>query len=428
MRAPLDGIKVLDLSRVLAGPWCAMTLADLGAEVWKLETPKGGDETRKWAPPSVGGVSTYYLSVNRNKKAIALDMARPRGAELVRDLVRRADVVVENFMPKSLRRLGLDYDSLRALNPRIVHCSISGYGRDGPLADRPGYDFVMQAECGLMAITGTAEGEPLRFGVAITDLVSGMNATQAILAALYQRAVTGEGQSIDVALYRSGIQLLANIASGYLNTGEEPVRFGNAHPSIVPYQAFATADGMLALAVGTDEQYRRLCLEVLGRGDLAQAPDYASNRKRAQNRAALVAALGAIFATRTTAHWLARLAAADVPAGKVRKVSEAFLEQPDLAGAMVAEVPHPALGRVKVVGSPLRFSGSRVAEPSHPPLLGEHTAEVLARVLGLDPSEIARLQDEGVVLDAGLAAAATSKAASAAAGEVQEAQAGGAGP
>jgi len=404
MRAPLDGIKVLDLSRVLAGPWCAMTLADLGAEVWKLETPKGGDETRKWAPPSVRGISTYYLSVNRNKKAIALDMASPRGGELVRELVRRADVVVENFMPKSLERLGLDYQSLRGLNPRIIHCSISGYGRDGPLAHRPGYDFVMQAECGLMAITGTSAGDPLRFGVAITDLVSGMNATQAILAALYQRAVTGEGQSIDVALYRSGIQLLANIASGYLNTEQEPVRFGNAHPSIVPYQAFATADGMLALAVGTDEQYRRLCTEVLGRADLAAEPDYATNRKRAQNRVRLVAELDAIFLTRPTEDWLQRLAAANVPAGKVRKVSEAFLEQPDLAGAMVAEVPHPELGQVKVVGSPMRFSGSRLAEPSHPPLLGEHTAEVLQRVLGLMPAEIARLHAEGIVLDAGLAA------------------------
>ena len=404
MRSPLEGIKVLDLSRVLAGPWCAMTLADLGAEVWKVETPKGGDETRKWAPPSVSGISTYYLSVNRNKKAVALDMASPRGAELVRELVRRADIVVENFMPKSLQRLGLDYESLRALNPRIIHCSISGYGRDGPLADRPGYDFVMQAECGLMAITGTAEGEPLRFGVAITDLVSGMNATQAILAALYHRAMTGEGQSVDVALYRSGLQLLANIGSGYLNTGEEPVRFGNAHPSIVPYQAFATADGMLALAVGTDEQFRRLCTEVLARPDLAAAPEYATNRKRAQNRAPLVAELAVLFLTQSTAHWLQRLAAANVPGGKVRKVSEAFREQPDLAGEMVAEVAHPELGHVKVVGSPMRFSATRLAEPSHPPLLGEHTAEVLQQVLGLAPAEIARLHAEGVVLDAGLAA------------------------
>ena len=404
MRSPLEGIKVLDLSRVLAGPWCAMTLADLGAEVWKVETPKGGDETRKWAPPSVRGISTYYLSVNRNKKAVALDMASPRGAELVRELVRRADIVVENFMPKSLLRLRLDYESLRLLNPRIIHCSISGYGRDGPLADRPGYDFVMQAECGLMAITGTAEGEPLRFGVAITDLVSGMNATQAILAALYNRAMTGEGQSVDVALYRSGLQLLANIGSGYLNTGEEPVRFGNAHPSIVPYQAFPTADGMLALAVGTDEQFRRLCTEVLARADLAAAPDYATNRKRAQNRAPLVAELAVLFLTQSTAHWLQRLAAANVPGGKVRKVSEAFSEQPDLAGEMVTAVPHPELGQVKVVGSPMRFSANSLADPSHPPLLGEHTAEVLEQVLGVAPAEIARLHAEGVVLDAALAA------------------------
>jgi len=281
MSRPLDGIKVLDLSRVLAGPWCTMTLADLGAEVWKVEAPKGGDETRKWAPPSVGGISTYYLAVNRNKKALAIDMATARGAELLRGLVRRADIVVENFLAKSLKRLGLDYDSLKAIRPDVIHCSISGYGRDGALADQPGYDFVIQAEAGLMAITGTREGEPTRFGVAITDLVSGMNATQAILAALYHRERTGEGQSIDISLYRSGIQLLANIASGYLNTGKEPERFGNAHPSIVPYQSFATADGLLALAVGTDEQFRRLCLAVLGRPDLAAAPEFATNRKRA---------------------------------------------------------------------------------------------------------------------------------------------------
>jgi crotonobetainyl-CoA:carnitine CoA-transferase CaiB-like acyl-CoA transferase len=403
MSGPLDGIKVLDLSRVLAGPWCTMTLADLGAEIWKVETPKGGDETRKWAPPSVSGISTYYLAVNRNKKALAIDMATARGGELVRELVRRADIVVENFLAKSLKRLGLDYDSLKAIRPDVIHCSISGYGRDGPLADQPGYDFVIQAEAGLMAITGTRDGEPTRFGVAITDLVSGMNATQAILAALYHREKTGEGQSIDISLYRSGIQLLANIASGYLNTGKEPERFGNAHPSIVPYQSFATADGLLALAVGTDEQFRRLCVAVVGRPDLAAAPEYATNRKRAENRAALVADLAAIFAGQPTQAWLDRLAAAGVPAGKVRKVSEAFTDQPDLAGAMVAEVPHPELGRVKVLRSPMRFSSSSLAEPNHPPLLGEHTAEVLQRVLGIAPGEIAALHGEGVLFDAGLA-------------------------
>jgi crotonobetainyl-CoA:carnitine CoA-transferase CaiB-like acyl-CoA transferase len=407
---PLDGIKVLDLSRVLAGPWCALTLADLGAEVWKVEAPLGGDETRKWAPPSVGGISTYYLSVNRNKQSLAIDMASPRGGELVRELARRADIVVENFLPRSLKKLGLDYPALRALNPRVIHCSISGYGRDGALADRPGYDFVMQAECGLMSITGTAEGEPLRFGVAITDLVSGMNATQAILAALFQRSRTGEGQSIDIALYRSGIQLLANIASGYLNTGQEPVRFGNAHPSIVPYQAFATSDGMLALAVGTDEQFRRLCLEVLERPDLADEPDYAVNRKRARHRGPLVEALAAIFRRESTAHWLALLAAASVPAGKVRKVSEAFTDQPELAGEMVTEVPHPELGTVKVVGSPFRFSASSLAEPSHPPLLGEHTGAVLARVLGLGAAEVAALHGQGALFDAALGKAGATDA------------------
>jgi crotonobetainyl-CoA:carnitine CoA-transferase CaiB-like acyl-CoA transferase len=403
MRAPLESITVLDLTRVLAGPWCTMTLADLGAEVWKVEAPKGGDETRKWSPPGVGGISTYYLSVNRNKRSLAIDLASARGAELARELVRRADVVVENFLPRSLKRLGLNYESLRALNPRVIHCSISGYGREGALAGRPGYDFVMQAECGLMAITGTADGEPLRFGVAITDLASGMNATSAVLAALYQRALTGEGQSIDVSLHRSGLQLLANIASGYLNTGEEPVRFGNAHASIVPYQAFATADGLLALAVGTDEQFRRLCTQVLGRTDLAADPAFASNRKRAENRSALVAEIAEIFSREPTEHWLASLAAASVPAGKVRTVSEAFTDQPDLAGQMVAEVPHPELGSAKVVGSPLRFSGSSLAEPSHPPLLGEHTGEVLQRVIGITAGEIEALHRQGVLFDAALA-------------------------
>ncbi len=403
MRAPLEGITVLDLTRVLAGPWCTMTLADLGAEVWKIEAPNGGDETRKWSPPGVGGISTYYLSVNRNKHSLAIDLASTRGAELVGELVRRADVVVENFLPRSLKRLGLDYDSLRALNPRVIHCSISGYGREGALADRPGYDFVMQAECGLMAITGTADGEPLRFGVAITDLASGMNATTAVVAALYQRALTGEGQSIDASLYRSGLQLLANIGSGYLNTGEEPVRFGNAHASIVPYQAFATADGLLALAVGTDEQFQRLCSQVLMRPDLAADPAFATNRKRAENRAALVAEIAAILLRAPTAYWLARLAAGGVPAGKVRKVSEAFTDQPDLSGPMVAEVPHPVLGRVKVVGSPLRFSGAHLAEPTHPPLLGEHTGQVLRRVLGISAEEIEALHRQGVLFDAALA-------------------------
>jgi crotonobetainyl-CoA:carnitine CoA-transferase CaiB-like acyl-CoA transferase len=401
MPGPLDGIKVLDLTRVLAGPWCTMTLADLGAEIWKIESPAGGDETRKWFPPGVGGIATYYLAVNRNKRSVAIDLASERGRTLVRDLARRADVVVENFLPRSLKRLGLDYPQLAALNPRLVHCSISGHGRDGPLADRPGYDFVMQAECGLMAITGSEESGPFRFGVAITDLVSGMNATQAILAALLERGRTGRGQSIDVSLYRSGLQLLANIGSGFLNTGAEPRRFGNAHASIVPYQTFATSDGLLAIAVGTDEQFRRLCRDVLGRPDLAEDPAHASNKLRGEHRATLVAELARLFAVHDTDHWLERAAAADVPAGKVRTLTEAFAPGTP-AGEMVAEVPHPTLGSVRVMRSPLRFSESELAEPTHPPLLGEHTAAVLREVLGLADSEIATLHASGAIRDAGL--------------------------
>jgi crotonobetainyl-CoA:carnitine CoA-transferase CaiB-like acyl-CoA transferase len=402
MSLPLAGIKVLDLSRVLAGPWCTMTLADLGAEIWKIESPKGGDETRKWSPPSVGGVSTYYLSVNRNKRALAIDMGRPEGADIIRALAKEADIFVENFLPKSLQRLGLDYAALRQINPRLIHCSINGYGR-GPLENRPGYDFIMQAECGLMAITGTPESGPTRFGVAVTDLVSGMNATQAILAALLVRQSTGVGQSIDISLYRGGIQLLANIASGYLNTEREPVPFGNAHPSIVPYQSFETSGGQLAIAVGTDDQFRKLCRDVLGRTDLAEAPDYATNRLRGENRTKLIEQLSAEFMKHDVEYWLARLNPAGVPAGKVRKVSEAFTDNPELSGDMVVEVPHPELGRVKVVRSPFRFSESDIAEPTHPPLLGEHTGAVLQQVLGFDATLIAGLHDGGAIFDAALA-------------------------
>jgi crotonobetainyl-CoA:carnitine CoA-transferase CaiB-like acyl-CoA transferase len=402
MSFPLAGIKVLDLSRVLAGPWCTMTLADLGAEVWKIEPPKGGDETRKWSPPSVGGVSTYYLSVNRNKRALAIDMSKPEGAEIIRGLAQQADIFVENFLPKSLHKLGLDYAALQKINPRLIHCSISGYGR-GPLENRPGYDFIMQAECGLMAITGTPESGPTRFGVAITDLVSGMNATQAILAALVLRQSTGKGQSIDISLYRGGIQLLANIGSGFLNTEREPVPFGNAHPSIVPYQSFDTKEGMLAIAVGTDDQFRKLCRDVLGRSDLAEAPEFATNRLRGENRKALIDQLSAEFMKHDVEYWLQRLNPAGVPAGKVRKVSEAFNDNPELSGDMVVEVPHPELGKVKVIRSPLRFSDSEIAEPTHPPLLGEDTATVLNRVLGYDTARIADLHDGGAIFDAALA-------------------------
>src|ERR1700681_551540 len=293
MAAPLDGIKVLDVTRVLAGPWCTMTLADLGAEVWKIENPAGGDDTRAWTPPSVEGISTYFLAANRNKKSVAVDLKTPGGRAIVSELAAKADVLVANLRPSSLRSAGLAYEQLRAINPRLIHCSISGYGRDGPFAERPGYDFVMQAETGLMSSTGEIAGEPMRLGVAFVDLAAGANATQAILAALYEGGGAGIGQSIDIALFDSALHFLANIASGYLNTGVGPTRFGNAHASIVPYQLFDTQDGCIALAIGTDQQYRRLCCDVLGCQELWSDDRFRTNAARTRSREVLIPRLQA---------------------------------------------------------------------------------------------------------------------------------------
>ncbi|MFO1061281.1 MAG: CoA transferase [Dongiaceae bacterium] len=361
MPGPLDGIKVLDLTRVLAGPWCTMTLADLGAEIWKVEAPAGGDETRKWSPPGVGGIATYYLAVNRNKRSVAIDLASERGRELIRALAGRADVLVENFLPRSLKRLGLDYESLAALNPRLVHCSISGYGRDGDLADRPGYDFVMQAECGLMAITGSEESGPLRFGVAITDLVSGMNAVQAIVAALYERMRTGRGQSIDVSLYRSGLQLLANIGSGFINTGVEPRRFGNAHGSIVPYQTFGTSDGLLALAVGNDDSSGGCAGGRARPARPRRAPRLRQrNKLRAEHRRCCSASWPACSPPATPrTGWPAP--SPPTPAGRVH--ADRGLRAGDARRGERGRGADPTLGTVRLLRSPLRFSESGLPSP-----------------------------------------------------------------
>src|SRR5919199_5165901 len=301
----LDGIKVLDLSRVLAGPWCAQTLADLGAEVWKVESPQG-DDTRAWRPPEIGGESTYFIAANRSKKSIVVDFKSAEGQEIIRRLAQKADVLVENYRRGTLERVGLGYEDLRSLNPRLVYCSISGYGRVGPRADEPGYDFVIQAESGLMAITGEPEGEPMKLGVAVTDILTGMNATQAVLAALFARERTGQGQFIDAALLDSAIGVLANVATGYLNTGQVPGRHANAHPTVVPYQIFPTRDGTIALAVGNDAQFRTLCERIVGRPELAGDERYRTARARVLNREPLIATLTEIFRRDTTAAWLRR--------------------------------------------------------------------------------------------------------------------------
>ena len=393
----LQGIKVLDLTRILAGPWSTMALADLGAEVWKIESLDGGDDTRSWMPPAVQGISTYYLTANRNKQSLAIDLRTPAGRQLILDLAAEADVVVDNFLPASLKRLGLDYEALSAINPRLIHCSITGYGQNNPLENRPGYDFIIQAESGFMSITGEKDGEPMRLGVAFIDLVTGMNAVQGILAALYEREKSGRGQAVDVALSDSAMHFLANIATGYLNTGKVPQRFGNAHPSIVPYQLFNTADGRIALAVGNDEQYRRLCQDVLDRPELYDDPRFTQNRGRTEHRDALLPLLQAEFESWTSATLIAALRERGIPVGEVKTVAQAFDSEPARYRDLVISAEHPLAGEVRMVRSPLRLSRTPTVAPTAPPLHGQHTDSVLSRVLGKSEAELAGLRQAGVI-------------------------------
>ncbi|MBB4040472.1 crotonobetainyl-CoA:carnitine CoA-transferase CaiB-like acyl-CoA transferase [Microvirga flocculans] len=397
MAAALEGIKVLDLSRVLAGPWATMTLGDLGAQIWKVEHPSSGDDTRSWSPPSVDGISTYYLAANRNKRSIAVDISSQDGRKIVTELIAQADILVENFKASSLRKLNLTFEETRKINPRLIHCSISGYGRDNPLEDRPGYDFILQAECGFMAITGDPAGEPMRLGVAFIDLVSGMNAVQAILAALYVRERTGKGQFIDIGLSDSALFFLANIASGYLNTGKDPKRFGNAHPSIVPYQLFHCVDGIFALAVGNDEQYRRLCMNVLSDASLVEDDRYRTNQARTVHRDELISKLQAAFASLSLEDLMRKLRQNSIPAGEVKTVSEAFSSEHAQSRKVVVEATHPTLGTVRTVRSPLRLSGTPPVDPTAPPLLGEHTDSILREVLSYSEADIASLRAAGVI-------------------------------
>lgn len=393
---PLAGVRVLDLSRVLAGPWCTQTLADLGADVWKIEAPGHGDDTRGWTPPDVDGESTYFMCANRSKRSLAVDLRHPEGRALVSRLALQADVLVENYRLGALAKFGLDHDTLSRANPRLIYCSISGYGRTGPRAAEPGYDFVIQAESGLMSITGEPDGAPMKLGVAITDLVTGMNATQAILAALLARHNTGQGQLIDLALLDSAVSVLANVGAGYLAAGHEPRRFGNGHPTVVPYQIFATADGAFALGVGNDAQFAALCA-ALGEPQWAQDERYRTNRARAMNRDTLVPALQRILLAQSSAHWLARIRAAGIPAGPVRTVPQA-LDAPEIAArGLLTDTPDPRHGSLRLMRSPLHLRGTPPREPTAPPRLGEHTAEVLTQVLGASAAEIQGWRDAGAV-------------------------------
>lgn len=373
---PLDGLVVLDLSRVLAGPYCTMILGDLGADVIKIEHPDG-DDTRRWGPPFVGGESAYFLAVNRNKRSAIADLRTAEGRELVRRIALQADILVENFRPGTLERFGLGLDSLREENPRLITLTISGMGASGPKSDQPGYDFIVQAMGGLMSITGPAEGPPSKVGVAIVDLTTGMMAANAILAALYARERTGVGQHIDISLLETQVAWLANVASAYLTTGEDPARHGNAHPTIVPYQTFRARDAEFALGVGNDTQWVRLC-DAIGLPELARDARFRTNPDRVANREALISLLSEHFATATAAEWVSRIDAAGIPVGPLRTVAEVFEDPQVHAREMVVSVEHPSIGELRLVGIPFKFSDTPATIRRPPPLLGEHTAEVAA--------------------------------------------------
>lgn len=392
----LNGLRVLDLSRVLAGPFCTQLLGDMGAEIIKIEQPGQGDDTRQWGPPWFHGESAYYLSCNRNKKSVTINLKHQTGQELLRRLAEDADVVVENFKVGALKKYGLDYDSLRAVNPRVIYCSITGYGQTGPYKNLSGYDFIVQAQGGIMSITGEAEGEPCKVGVAIGDIMAGMYAANAILAALVQRQQSNAGQHIDIALLDSQVSWLANVAMNYLVSHELPRRYGNAHPNLVPYQPFATQDGHIAIGVGNDEQFKRMC-EQLQREDLAQHTSYRTNALRVQNRAALIAALQHEFRKRTTGEWLALMARAEVPAGRSNTIPEVLEDEQVRAREMVQHILHASGESVPLLGPVAKFSATPAKIHLPPPLLGQHTEEVLRERLQLSAEEIKTLRAERIV-------------------------------
>jgi crotonobetainyl-CoA:carnitine CoA-transferase CaiB-like acyl-CoA transferase len=404
---PLAGIRVLDLSRVLAGPWAGQLLADLGADVVKVERPGAGDDTRAWGPPylkDAAGNDTreaaYYLCANRNKRSLTIDMAQPEGQALIRQLAQQSDVLIENFKQGGLKQYGLDAKSLLALNPRLVYCSITGFGQTGPYAPRAGYDFLIQGMGGLMSVTGRVDGEagagPQKVGVALTDITTGLYATIAVQAALLERANSGLGQHIDLALLDVQIACLANQASTYLVSGKVPQRMGNAHATIVPYQDFPTADGDMILAMGNDHQWGKFC-SVAGRPEWATDPRFATNPQRVVNRAVLIPLLRQTTVMRTTHEWIAALEAAGVPCGPINRIDEVFADPQVRSRGARIELPHPLAGMVPMVANPIRLSGSPVRYERAPPTLGQHTEEVLAEWLGLDDAEVVGLRTRGVL-------------------------------
>jgi crotonobetainyl-CoA:carnitine CoA-transferase CaiB-like acyl-CoA transferase len=397
MPAALDDLLILDLSRVLAGPYATQLLGDFGARIVKVEQPGQGDETRSWGPPfAADGQSAYFRCANRNKESLALNLKHPIGQQILRELACNADVLVENFRPGTLDALGIGYAALQRLNPRLVYCAITGYGQDGPYADRPGYDTVIQAQGGLMSITGPVDGEPFKVGVAVVDLMAGLYAATSILAALRHRERSGEGQLIDIALFDVQLSCLANVGSAYLVSGQPPRRQGNAHATIVPYQPFTAADGSLMLAVGNDGQFARLCA-ALGRPEFAADPRFATNPARVVNRDALVPQLEAIFATRPVADWVELLLAAAVPCGPVNDIPAALADPHARARGMLQTLQGVDGVPVHLVGPAPKLSATPASIRSTPPQPGQHSFDLLRALLGYDEGQIARLKEEGVI-------------------------------
>ena len=392
----LEGLRVLDLTRILAGPFCTQMLGDMGADVIKVEPPGTGDDTRTWGPPFVNGEAAYFLGINRNKRSLTLNLAAKAGQEILAALLPKCDVLIENYKLGTLEKWGFTNEWLERHAPRVIRCSITGYGSSGPDAGLPGYDFVLQAESGLMSVCGEADGTPTKFGVAIVDVATGLYACNVVLAALAARGRTGKGQHVEVCLYDTGISLLVNVAASYLVTGREARRYGNGHPSIVPYTSYATADGMIALAIGNDAQFARFA-ELAGHPEWGADPRFMKNADRVAHREMLDRSIGEAMKREKTAVWIEKIRAAGVPCGSINSVAEALNDPHTLARNLVRTVDHPAAGELRMVGIPYSFSGTPATIRRPPPLLGQHTDEVLREELGYTAERIAQLRAGKIV-------------------------------
>ena len=396
MTGALDGVVVLDLTRVLAGPLATMLLGDMGAEIIKVERPGKGDDTRAWGPPFIGTESAYYLGVNRNKRSLTLDLSAEQGRTILMDLIRKADVVIDNFKIGTLERWGIDTEWFETEAPTVVRCTISGYGSTGPKAGAPGYDFILQAETGLMSITGEPDGDSMKLGVAIVDICTGLLATISVLSALTARGSTGKGQRTEVSLHDTGLLMLANVAANHLASGAVPGRYGNGHPNIVPYRTFQASDGEVAIAVGNDGQFGKLA-GLVGRPEWADDPRFARNRDRVEHRDMIDDLIQEHIKTRTRAEWIGDLDAAGIPSGPINDVAEALASPQTEGRGMVTEIGHPLAGMIKMLGLPILMEGTPASIRRPPPTLGEHTDEILTELLEMDAESIAVLRAEGVV-------------------------------